>query len=84
MEQKNKLFIGNLSAGTSSEALKAICEEFGKIISANVVHDKKTSKAKGFGYVTFESEDCAASALEALDGINCDGKNIRVSFFQKK
>lgn len=47
-----KLFVGNLPWTIGHQELRAYFQEFGKVITANVVFDKKTGCSKGFGFVT--------------------------------
>lgn len=37
-------------------------------IIARLIKDSQTQRPKGFGFVTFESEDDAQKAMKALDG----------------
>ena len=38
------------------------------IIIARLIKDSQTQRPKGFGFVTFESEDDAQKAMKAFDG----------------
>lgn len=41
--------------------------------------DKETQKPRGFGFVTFESEDSGRRALEMDGQVILDGKNVSSS-----
>lgn len=73
-----KLFIGNLPFTMTDDKLNAIFAAYGKVVSANIVFDKFSSRSKGFGFVEFETEEEAQAALQALDGSEQDGRNIAV------
>lgn len=76
----NKLYVGNLPYGLTSEQLGALFQEFGTVIKADVVEDKYTKKSRGFGFVELESEAAAKAAVEALnEKKEVEGRKIFVS-----
>lgn len=50
-----KLFVGNLPWTVGSQELRSYFREFGKIVNATVIFDKKTGLSKGYGFVTFNN-----------------------------
>ncbi len=73
-----KLYVGNLSYGTTSETLKAGFEAAGAVISASVLTDKMTGRSRGFGFVEMEDAD-ADKAIAMFDGKNFEGRDIKVN-----
>lgn len=73
-----KLFVGNLPFSINDEQLREIFGQHGQVVSANVVIDRYSQRSKGFGFVEFENEEEAQSAMTALDGSEQDGRNIAV------
>lgn len=68
-QQNNaKLFVGNLNYQVTSEDLRAKFSEYGEVVDCIVLTDKFSGRSKGFGFVTFASEDQANAALEATNG----------------
>ncbi len=76
----NKLFIGGLAWATTDASLRAACEHFGEVEEARVVMDRATGRSKGFGFVTFSTEESAAKAKAEMDGTILDGRAIKVDF----
>lgn len=74
-----KLFVGGLAWATDESSLKDAFSEFGDITYAKVIMDRDSGRSKGFGFVEFETEDAANSAMTAMDGASLDGRNIRVN-----
>ncbi|KAF8010701.1 hypothetical protein BT93_J1376 [Corymbia citriodora subsp. variegata] len=79
-----KLFVGGLSYDTNEPVLKDAFRQFGDIIEVKVICDHMSGKSKGYGFVQFESEAAASTALNELDGKSLDGRDIRVHYAQKR
>ncbi|MDD9952630.1 MAG: RNA-binding protein [Zetaproteobacteria bacterium] len=79
-----KLFVGGLSWNTDDALLRETFERFGAVSDARVVFDRETGRSRGFGFVTFDEEEAAKSAITAMDGQNLDGRNIRVNEAQER
>ncbi len=74
-----RIYAGNLNYSMTSAELKAIFEEYGTVTSSEVIVDRNSNQSKGFGFVEMADEAEAKSAIEALDGKEVAGRNIKVS-----
>jgi RNA recognition motif-containing protein len=72
------IFVAKLSAGVSSDDLKELFEEYGEVVSANVIKDKFTGESKRFGFVEMSNEEEAQKAITELDGCEYDKSVIVV------
>jgi len=79
-----KLFVGGITWAMDDESLSKAFEEHGTIEEANVVTERDTGRSRGFGFVTFENEEDAIAAQKAMDGMELDGRQIRVDFANSK
>ncbi len=79
-----KLFIGNLSFDTTDASLEEAFAEHGNVVSAKVITDRETGRSRGFGFVEFETAEEAAAAMKAMDGVEVDGRPVRVNEAQDK
>src|SRR5689334_17591869 len=75
----SKLYVGNLSYGTTSSDLEQLFAQHGTVQSAEVISDRETGRSKGFGFVQMGSDDEAQAAIAALNGQQHDGRNLTVN-----
>ena len=80
---ENKLYVGNLSYDTENEGLQAAFEQFGEVTDVRIIRDRDTGRSKGFGFITFASEEAAKAGLE-MSGQEVDGRQLRVNVAQDK
>lgn len=76
--EKNKLFVGSLPWSINSDSLKEMFAQYGDITEAVVITDRDTGRSKGFGFVTFVSEESVQKALE-MHGKEIEGRTIVVN-----
>ena len=74
-----RVYVGNLSYGTTSEDLRAEFEAFGKVESVELITDRDTGKGKGFGFVEMPVEAEAQSAIGELNGKNLHDRALVVN-----
>lgn len=77
-DDEYRCFIGNLSWSTSDRGLKDAFEKFGNLVDAKVVLDKFSGRSRGFGFVTFDEKRAMEDAIEAMNGVDLDGRDITV------
>ncbi|XP_063697432.1 RNA-binding protein Musashi homolog Rbp6 [Culicoides brevitarsis] len=59
-----KIFVGGVSQETSAEEVKIYFSQFGKVEETVMLMDQQTKRHRGFGFVTFESEDVVDRVCE--------------------
>ena len=74
-----KLYVGNLSYQMTDQQLNDLFSEAGNVSSAQVVTDRYTGQARGFGFVEMASEDEAQQAIAAINGRSVDGRSLVVN-----
>jgi len=74
-----KLYVGNLSFGTSQADLENLFGAHGTVESAQIIMDRETGRSKGFAFVEMSSDSEAQSAIAALDGQDNDGRALKVN-----
>jgi len=74
-----KLYVGNLNYRSREEDLRDLFAAYGEVTSANIVMDRETGRSRGFGFVEFSDEEAAQSAMEALNGQDFEGRQLKVN-----
>jgi heterogeneous nuclear ribonucleoprotein A1/A3 len=58
-----KIFVGGIPPQTTSDDLRSHFGHFGTVVNAVIMMDRATNRSRGFGFVTFESEDTVDTIL---------------------
>ena len=72
-----KLYVGNLSFNTTDDDLREAFNQHGNVVTASVVTDRETGRARGFGFV--EMGDGGDAAIQALHGSELQGRTLTVN-----
>jgi cold-inducible RNA-binding protein len=75
----NKLFVGNLSFNVTENDLNDAFAAYGTVTETNLMMDRATGRARGFGFVTMSTAEEAQKAIDALNGKELDGRAITVN-----
>lgn len=78
------IFIANLDWEITSEDLKTTFSTFGTVTYAHVVFEKDTKRSRGYGYVEMENTDHAINAIQALNGMEINGRRLDVKIASPK
>ncbi|KAG9090107.1 hypothetical protein FRC07_012187, partial [Ceratobasidium sp. 392] len=78
-----KLFVGGLASTVTSESMKNFFSQYGKVIDANVMVDRDSSRSKGFGFITFEDQEGVDRLLQ-LGPLELDGKLMDIKLAQPR
>lgn len=59
-----KIFVGGLPANLTEEDFKNYFQQFGNITDVVVMYDHNTQRPRGFGFISFDSEDAVENVLQ--------------------
>jgi len=74
-----KLYVGNLSFDVTENDLREMLSQHGPVNEVNVIMDKATGRARGFGFVTMNTPEGAKAAITALNGTEWKGRALTVN-----
>ena len=73
------LFVGNMTFQTTEADLKALFEPYGQVARVHIAIDRETRRSRGFGFVEMPNDAEAAQAMQALDGKDFGGRQLKVN-----
>ncbi len=73
------IYVGNLSYDVGEEDLKQVFGEYGTIKSVQLPTDRETGRVRGFAFVEMKTDAEEVAAIEALDGAEWMGRNLKVN-----
>jgi len=73
------IFVGNLSFDATEGAVRTLFEEFGTVDRVNIVTDRDTGRARGFGFVEMGDDGEAEKAIAALNGRDMAGRALNIN-----
>lgn len=73
-----KLYVGNISFGTTESSLETAFSAFGEVHSVTIIKDRDTGRSKGFGFVEMD-DSAATTAIDKLNNTELDGRTIKVN-----
>jgi RNA recognition motif-containing protein len=72
------IYVGNLPFDTTEDDLRDLFRQYGEVSKVSLVNDRETGRSRGFGFVEMPL-DQALEAIDALDGHDFGGRNLRVN-----
>ena len=73
------IYVGNLSYSLTDSELRDAFAEFGDVSSVNILTDRETGRARGFGFVEMPNQTDAEAAVAQLNGKDIGGRALRVN-----
>ena len=73
------LYVGNIAWSTSEEELESHFAQYGSVSAVRIITEGHSGRSKGFGFVEMAQADAGNAAIEALDGNDFSGRDLRVN-----
>jgi len=73
------IYVGNLPFNTTNDQLEDLFGEHGTVSRAQVISDRETGRSRGFGFVEMEDDNAAEAAIEAINGSDFGGRDLKVN-----
>ena len=74
-----KVFVGGLSWDANDDDIKELFGECGTVTDAVILQDRETGKSRGFGFVTYSSDEEASAAVEKFHDHEFMGRKLTVN-----
>jgi len=73
------IYVGNIPYSVADEDLSEIFSEYGSVKRVHLPMDRESGRMRGFGFVEMSSEAEEDKAIEALNGADWMGRELRVN-----
>jgi RNA recognition motif-containing protein len=73
------IYVGNLSYEVTEADLTAAFAEYGSVKRVQLPTDRETGRLRGFGFVEMSTDAEETAAIEALDGAEWMGRDLKVN-----
>ncbi|XP_059355784.1 transformer-2 protein homolog beta isoform X1 [Carassius carassius] len=74
------LGVFGLSLYTTERDLRDVFSKFGPLSDVSIVYDQQSRRSRGFAFVYFENREDSKEAKERANGMELDGRRIRVDY----
>jgi len=72
------IYVGNLPFTANEGEVNELFSQYGTVETVRLITDRDTGRPRGFGFVEMDEEG-ADQAIQALDGKDFGGRNLRVN-----
>jgi RNA recognition motif-containing protein len=73
------IYVGNLSYSVTQDDLTQTFAEYGTVKNVQLPKDRETGRFRGFAFVEMGTDAEETAAIEALDGAEWMGRNLKVN-----
>ncbi|MBC7969737.1 MAG: RNA-binding protein [Verrucomicrobia bacterium] len=73
------IYVGNLSYEVTQDDLNKAFAEYGEVKRVQLPTDRETGRLRGFAFVEMGTEAEESAAIEALDGAEWMGRDLKVN-----
>ena len=73
------IYVGNLSFDAQEGDVRELFAAHGAVDKVNLVTDRETGRPRGFGFVEMADDNEGRAAINALDGQDHLGRNLKVN-----
>ena len=73
------IYVGNLSYQVTQEDITHVFSDYGTVKRVNLPTERETGRPRGFGFVEMSTDSEEEKAIEALDGAQWMGRDLKVN-----
>ena len=78
------LYVGNLPYSATESEIREKFAAIGEVVSVNLITDKFTGQARGFGFVEMADKNAGIKAISELNNQDFNGRNLVVNEAREK
>ena len=85
---QNSVFLGNLAWNMDEQSIREMVTDYmgdaNSFVNVRLAVDRETGRSKGFAHIDFVDAESATKAVELLNGVNAEGRDLRADLAQNK
>ncbi|XP_027367284.1 33 kDa ribonucleoprotein, chloroplastic-like [Abrus precatorius] len=74
-----KIYAGNLGWDLTSQGLRVAFAKQRGFLSAKVIYERNNGKSRGYGFVSFETAEDLEAAMNAMNGVEIQGRPLQLN-----
>ena len=78
------IYVGNLPYTATEEDVSGLFAAYGSVERVKIITDRETGRSKGFAFVTLSDQSQLNASIEALNGYDYQGRELRVNASEPK
>ncbi|KAF7635567.1 RRM domain-containing protein [Meloidogyne graminicola] len=75
--------LGNIPYNSTETDIGNMFSSCGVVTNVRIVFDRNTNKPKGFGFCEFQDQQGAQNAVDQMNGVEINGRQLRVNWANK-
>lgn len=79
-----KIFVGGIPKAITDDEFKNYFDKFGKVVEHQIMRDRSTGQSRGFGFITFDSEQAVEEIISKGEMIEVGGKLVEIKKAEPK
>lgn len=79
-DSKTNLIVNYLPQQMTQEEIRSLFSSIGEVESCKLIRDRVTGQSLGYGFVNYQRVEDASKAINTLNGLRLQNKQIKVSF----
>ncbi|GAV63871.1 RRM_1 domain-containing protein [Cephalotus follicularis] len=84
VDSPHKIYAGNLGWGLTSQGLRDAFADQPGLLSARIIYDRNSGRSRGFGFITFETAENVEYSLNAMNGVEVEGRPLRLNLASER
>ncbi|KAF5739600.1 RNA-binding family protein isoform 1 [Tripterygium wilfordii] len=79
-----KIFVGGIPTTVGEDEFRDFFAQFGEVIEHQIMRDHATNRSRGFGFITFETDQAVEEILEKGNRLELDGAQVEIKKAEPK
>lgn len=79
VDTPHKIYAGNLGWAVTTQGLRDAFAGQNGFLSAKVIYERDSGRSRGYGFISFSSAEAAQSALISMNGVELEGRPLRLN-----